>query len=153
MRPLRWKVFNDGVDSRWNFLNDGGGQFWMMAWIRRGFAVESFERLQKHWRGLGVDLRWIFLRAFSLIKINVFACIFPPQIYASFHGTFHATVHSMFGALFHDTIRSLVHVLGDYGVVDSAMRAITPEIYTKQLHISLTLRHRVWSCSAEFFCS
>ena len=67
---------------------------------------------------------------FFLEEKATFSLSFSPQIHTSFHSTFHATVHSMFAALFHDTICSLVHVLGDYGVVDSAMRARTPETAT-----------------------
>ena len=108
-----------------------------------------------------VDLRWKFLRTFSSVKPTFSEAFFSPLFHASFHryvtASFHryftASFHRLFSPLFHDTLRSLFHELGDYGVGDNAVRARAPEIYTKELHLSLTLRRLVWSCSAEFFCS
>ena len=105
-----------------------------------------------------VDLRWNFLRGFSSVKTNVFGSAFfhrkfTPVFTANSQPVFTASFHRLFSRLFHDTLRSLIHELGDYGVGDNAVRARAPEIYTKELHLSLTLRRLVWGCSAEFFCS
>ena len=81
----------------------------------RGFAVGSFEGWRGNLRVFAMDFSCVF----SFVKAT-FSHACSPQIHANCHASFHAAVHSMLAALFHDTIPSFVHELGDYGVVDSA---------------------------------
>jgi hypothetical protein len=134
---LPWKKLwrGLGVDLPWIFLFYG-----FVSWFCK-------------WRGFGVDLPWKFLRAFSMVKPNVSAGIFSRQIHAKLTPLFFTTVHSMCACLFTPLCEASFMSWGIVDVVDNAMRARAPEIHTKQLHVSLTPRHLVWSCSAEFICS
>jgi hypothetical protein len=115
------------VDLPWKKL--------LVAWIRRGFAVD-------------------FFACVCLNKNQRFRThFFSRQIHAKFTPLFFSTVHSMCGCLFTPLCEASFMSWGIVDVVDNAMRARAREIFTKQLHVSLTPRHLAWSCSAEFICS